>query len=172
MTAPNEQLDWGHWIYRLIALIIDSIIISIPAYIIYWLAILPFVSVNVNYGFGVVMSVPPWWIGLLFPLILGVIELFYFMILDTAWGGTIGKRIMGLQVQTVNGGKVPFGKSLLRNISKIYGLLLLIDWLIGIITPGDKRQKYMDRVAGTIVMRKGAAFAFTGSNPPPPPPPT
>jgi uncharacterized RDD family membrane protein YckC len=92
------------------------------------------------------------------------------MILDTAWGATIGKRLMGLQVQMVNGGKVPYGKSFIRNISKIYGLFLFLDWLIGVVTPGDKRQKYTDRLAGTIVIQ--ARQAFQSTPPPPPPPPT
>ncbi len=166
-----EQIDWGHWIYRLIAIIIDSIIAAIPAYIIYALALIPLLSSTVDYGFGVILSVPPWWAYLLLPLIIGIVQLLYFMILDTVWGGTIGKRILGLQVQTVNGGKVPFGKAFLRNISKIYGLLLLLDWLIGIVTPGDKRQKYMDRVAGTTVVSTKQAFS-TAPPPPPPPPPT
>ena len=35
MSSNTGQIDWTHWIYRLIALIIDSIIAGIPAYIIY-----------------------------------------------------------------------------------------------------------------------------------------
>ena len=165
-----EQIDWGHWIYRLIAIIIDSIIAAIPAYIIYALALIPLLSSTVDYGYGVIISVAPWWAYLLLPFIIGIIQLLYFMILDTVWGGTIGKRILGLHVQTVNGGKVPFDKAFLRNISKIYGLLLLLDWLIGIVTPGDKRQKYMDRVAGTTVVSLKQTFSTTPPPPPPPPP--
>ena len=35
-------------------------------------------------------------------------------------GATIGKRVMGLEVQTVKGGRVSFGESFIRNISKIF----------------------------------------------------
>ena len=94
------------------------------------------------------------------------------MILDTAWGGTIGKRLLGFQVQMVNGGKVPYDKSFIRNISKIYGLFLFLDWLIGVVTAGDKRQKYTDRIAGTIVIQVKQAFTSAVTPPPPPPPPT
>jgi len=170
MSAPNQQIDWMHWIYRLIAYIIDSIIIGIPSTIIYYLILLPAVSVNVNY-FGVVISTPPWWAGFLLPLILGVIQLFYFVILDVVWGGTVGKRILNLQVQTVTGQKLDFAKSFMRNISKIYGLLLFLDWLIGIVSVGDKRQKFLDRYTSTIVIKKDQAYAPVMSPPPPPPPP-
>jgi len=95
----------------------------------------------------------------------------YFVFLDVYWGGTIGKRVMGLHVQMVNGGKVPIGKAFIRNISKIYWIFLLLDWLIGVATPGaDRRQKYSDRIAGTTVVQTGRALV--GSTEPPPPTPT
>jgi uncharacterized RDD family membrane protein YckC len=164
MTNNNEQLDFTHWIYRLIAYIIDSIIIGIPAAIIYFFVILAVLVANpFIFAFG------GW---LILPFLLGILELIYFMILDTTWGGTIGKRVMGLQVQTVNGGKVSLDKSFIRNISKIYGLFLFLDWLIAVITAGsDKRQKFTDRYAGTTVIQAKQAFASTGAPPPPPPPP-
>ena len=154
MTTDTGQLDETHWIYRIIAYIIDYIIIGIPVAI-----------------FSFLVIIVPWWGAFLLPpFLVGIIHLFYFMILDSAWGGTVGKRIVGLQVQMLNGSKVPFDKSFIRNISKIYGLFLFLDWLIAVITPGaDKRQKYTDRYAGTTVIQSKQTFA--GSRPLPPPPP-
>lgn len=163
MTTDNQQLDLGHWLIRLVACIIDSIIILIPTAIIYFIilaaVILSSSFVFVTFG-----------IWLLLPLILGILEVLYFVILDVYWGATIGKRILGLQVQMTKGGKVPFDKALIRNISKIFWPFLLLDWLIGIVTPGDKRQKYSDRLAGTIVVQVKQVFqSITPSQPPPPP---
>jgi uncharacterized RDD family membrane protein YckC len=170
MTNNSGQLDLTHWIYRLIAYVIDCIIVGIPAAILYYLVILSLITPRYTSYFGETVSgVAPWWGFLILPFLLGILQLFYFMILDSAWGGTIGKRIMGLQVQAVNGSKIPFDKSFIRNISKIYGLFLVLDWLIAVITSGaDKRQKYTDRIAGTTVVQTKQAF---GSVPPPPPPP-
>jgi uncharacterized RDD family membrane protein YckC len=172
MTTNTGQLDLTHWIYRVIAYIIDSIIIGIPAAIIYYIVILALITPSYTVLGVTVYGVAPWWSFLLLPFLLGIIQLFYFMFLDSAWGGTIGKRVMGLQVQTVNGNKVPFDKSFIRNISKIYGLFLFLDWLVAVITPGnDKRQKFTDRFAGTTVIQTRQAFAGASSSPPPPPPP-
>ncbi len=172
MTTDIEQINWNHWIFRLIALIIDSIILVIPAAIIYYLALLPLLTPSVSVLGVTVYGVAPWWASFILPFLLGIFELFYFMILDSVWGGTIGKRILGLHVQTVNGGKVPFDKSFIRNISKIYGFFIFIDWLVAIVTPGaDRRQKYTDRIAGTTVVQTGQAFQSTAPPPPPPPPP-
>lgn len=168
--ATTNDIDWNNWIYRVIAYIIDSIIIGIPATIIYYLLVLPFATTTIDYGYGYSYAATAWWASLLLPLILGIIQLFYFVILDVSWGATIGKRVMKLQVQTVNGGKLDMGKSFVRNISKIYGLFLFLDWLIGIVSAGNKNQKWLDRSAGAVVVRVGEPFASTPPPPPPPPP--
>ena len=162
----NQQMDLGHWIWRLIAYIIDSIIIAIPTYIIYYIIILSIIlSGNVTgfvaaYGFAFV-----------FPFFFGILEVLYFVLLDVYWGATVGKRILGLQVQTTSGGKVTIDKAFIRNISKIFWLFLLLDWLIALVTPGnDKRQKYTDRIAGTTVVQ-GKQSMVTMSTPPPSSPP-
>ncbi|MGD0644802.1 MAG: RDD family protein [Candidatus Bathyarchaeia archaeon] len=164
-NSSTGQIDFMHWLIRLIAYVIDSIIIFIPTAIIYFviLAAVILSSSFVFVTFGV-------W--LLLPLILGILELLYFVILDVAWGATIGKRILGLQVQMVNGGKVTYDKAFIRNISKIFWLFLVLDWLIGIVTTGDKRQKFTDRYAGTVVVQVKQAFQTTSASPPPPPPPS
>jgi uncharacterized RDD family membrane protein YckC len=163
MTTNSEQIDWGHWIIRLVALIIDEILIAIVLGIIgAILALATIVSGGIFFffaGFGF----------LIFWLILGVLAVLYFTVFDTYWGGTIGKRVMGLRVQMLNGDKVPLEKSFIRNVSKFFGLVLL-DWLIGILTPGDKRQKFMDRYAGTIVVQTNQPFVAPPPPPPPPPP--
>ncbi len=151
-TESSSQIDMNHWLYRFIALIIDSIIIAIPVYIIW-----TFVFFSLFFSGAFFFVAYGTW--LLFPFLLGLIEVLYFVILEVSWGATIGKRVLGLQVQMETGGKVNFGKAFIRNISKIYPLFLLIDWLIGIATPGrDRRQKYTDRMAGTTVFSTRQPF--------------
>jgi uncharacterized RDD family membrane protein YckC len=172
-TGSSSELDMNHWLYRFLALLIDGIITAIPGYILYWIIsgiLWPVPSYLSGWYWG---GWAPWWAGwLLLPLIIGLIEVFYFAFLDTSWGATIGKRVLGLQVQMVNGSKVTFNAAFIRNISKIYALFLLLDWILGIATPGpDRRQKYTDRMAGTTVVQVKQAFA-SAAPPPPPPPPT
>jgi uncharacterized RDD family membrane protein YckC len=98
----------------------------------------------------------------------------YSVILEVSWGATIGKRILGLQVQTVSGSKITLDKAFIRNISKIFWLFLILDWLVAVATPGaDRRQKYSDRIAGTTVVQVSQAFASVSpTQPPTQPPPT
>ncbi len=154
-TESIPQIDFSHWVLRIIALIIDSIIIGVITWILAIIILLPLLLTGALYTF---------WLGygytLLFPLFVGILEVLYFAVLEVAWGGTIGKRLMGLTVQMTNGNKVTIDKALIRNISKIYWLLLLLDWIVALVTQGaDRRQKYTDRIAGTTVVQTSQAFA-------------
>lgn len=174
MTTSNNsgqqtsgQLDFSLWLIRLIAYIIDGIIIFVVTAILGVIAALAFVATGSLFFFG--------GIWLTFGLF-GLLSILYFIILDIAWGATIGKRLMGLKVQTANGAKITFMQSIIRNISKIFWVFLFLDWLIAIVTAGpDKRQKLTDRWAGTTVVQAGKApinFSEPNYSSPPPPPTT
>lgn len=163
-TDSSSQIDMGHWLLRLIAFIVDTIILGIIAAILVLVLFVPLLFVDAYSGVWA-----SWGYVFVLPLVIGILSVLYFLVLEVSWGGTIGKRIFGLQVQMVNGGKVTYGKSFIRNISKIFWVFLLLDWLIGVATPGDKRQKYSDRMAGTVVVQVKQAFASITSTTSPSP---
>lgn len=175
MTTSNSgqqtsgQLDFSLWLIRLIAYIIDGIIIFVATVII---GIILAVAIAIS---AVTTGSYFFYGGYLLTFgLFGLLSILYFIVLDVVWGATIGKRVMGLQVQTVKGAKITFGQSFIRNISKINPLLVFLDWLIAIVTAGpDKRQKLTDRWAGTTVAQVGKApinMAESPSSSPPPPP--
>ena len=162
-TGQSMQLDLGHWLLRLIAYIIDWVIVGIIVGILWLIFFLPFLFVGAVAGFFTAWG---WWI--VYPFIVGLLMVLYVLYAEVNWGGTLGKRILGLRVQTVSGGKITYSQSFIRNLSKIHPLLLLLDWLIGIATPGDRRQKYSDRMAGTVVVQATAPATAAFAQPPPP----
>jgi uncharacterized RDD family membrane protein YckC len=162
-TGSSSQFDINHWLLRLVAFIIDSIIIGIVAWILFFLVIASLIfSGGLYFAWGYVLG---------FPFLLGILEILYFTFMEASYGATLGKRVLGLQVQMVNGSKVTFEKAFIRNMSKIHWLLLLLDWILGVVIPGqDRRQKYTDRIAGTTVVQLKQPFAAATPPPPPPPP--
>jgi len=136
--GTDRQLQ-DHWIRRLIAGIIDWIITWIIAYII---ALIPTFTAFLITGI--------FFLGPL-ELLHGVIFFLYASFMESARGTTIGKQIMSLKVTTTQGSLSGFDRTWIRNISKIYSLLWLVDTLIGMATVGDPHQKYSDRFAGTTV---------------------
>jgi uncharacterized RDD family membrane protein YckC len=164
-TESSGQLDFMHWLIRLIAYIIDSIIIFIVTTIL-GIIIAVIVALSVLTTGSLFFYGGIW---LTFGLF-GLLSILYFIILDVYWGATIGKRVMGLEVQLVKGGRISLDKSFIRNISKIFPLFLFLDWLIAVVTPGaDRRQKYTDRMAGTTVVQVKQAFQSAAPSAPPPP---
>ncbi len=130
-----------HCIKRLIAYILDSIIVSIAVGILLFIAQLPFLILN-PVGFVNNFS---------FQFAVGGISVIYFIIAETVYGTTIGKSLLGLKVVTSSGEKISLEKAFIRNISKIHGVLLLLDVIGGVITSTDLHQKYSDRIANTTV---------------------
>lgn len=164
--STSAPVDMGnHWLLRIVAAIIDSIPWLVIVYIIVWVLI---------FNGGAILAGLGWGIGyvLLWPFLFGLFEVLYFTVLESSSSGaSLGKRVMGLKVQMLNGNRATFNKAFTRNISKIFWPILLIDWIIGVATPGpDPRQRYFDRIAGTTVIQ--TKQSFTSVPPPPPPPPS
>jgi uncharacterized RDD family membrane protein YckC len=140
--GSDYQLQ-NHWIRRLIAFVIDSIIVAIGTFII-----------SIPFTIAAAATVLPWFFFNPFagPFFIGVLSVLYFTLLDYWYGWTFGKRIMNLETMKTDGQKPPLDTAFIRNVSKIYWILVLLDVIIGLATPGDPHQKVTDRVAGTTVV--------------------
>jgi uncharacterized RDD family membrane protein YckC len=159
-TAPRSGFDaltkdrtaQDYWFRRLIAFVIDAVIVfgiigvivaavTLPALIAS--QFVPSLTFPV-FGFGA---------GLLSALS-GIIFVLYFSFAESIYGASIGKEIMRMQVKTDSGGHPTLASSLLRNISKIYWVLLLLDVVVGLALEADYKRKFSDRFAGTYVTSK------------------
>ena len=139
IIANNTDLQ-THWFKRLIAIIIDWIIVAIA----WWIISIPLAVGSFlffgSFGFG------------RFGIIFWILWFLYMVVLEGSRGATIGKSIVNLRVQSFDG-RMDFVKALVRNISKVHGLLLLLDWIVGILIDGDPRQRFLDRISNTVVVR-------------------
>jgi uncharacterized RDD family membrane protein YckC len=81
-----------------------------------------------------------------------LLSIVYETILISQWGGyTIGKKIMGIKVVSIPGGKVDWVKAFVRSISKILsGLVLCLGYLWAIWDP--QTQTWHDKLADTYVV--------------------
>jgi uncharacterized RDD family membrane protein YckC len=123
-----------HWIRRFAAIVIDWLIIFIP---------LSLIGRLVG-GWGTFGFLPLSLTSVLFFL--------YCALFDYAIGGTLGKMLLGLKSVSVTG-KMDIAQAIMRNISKIFLLILLIDWIVGMaVDTTDPRQKWTDRLVNTSVI--------------------
>jgi len=133
VISQNDLLK-DHWIKRLIAVFIDAFLLLFVAFL---------VAFALGF-FGL--------LGFFFWFFYGLIAVFYFAILEAATGATLGKMVLNLRVVSTEG---PLGitQVLIRNLSKVNPGLILLDFLIGFVTEGDPRQKFLDRMAKAVVVR-------------------
>ncbi|MBS7610167.1 RDD family protein [Candidatus Bathyarchaeota archaeon] len=141
-----------HWIRRLIAFIIDNIIISICALMVVGIISISLLLFSLAAGF-------PWSAlnPFSFPFFMGILGIIYFSFLEAYYGATFGKRIMNLKTKGLDGKKPSINSAFLRNVSKIYWILVLLDTILGLATSGDPHQKLSDRIAGTTVVSAGVS---------------
>ena len=136
-----------HWARRVIAYVIDVVIVSVGLFVLALATTLPALP---GLLFGQTFPLAwfwGFWLGGLSPLIV----LAYFVFAEGLFARTIGKELMGLRVVRVNTKRLDFWSSFVRNISKIAFILLAIDLAAGLGTHGDGYQKYSDRYIGTTV---------------------
>ena len=129
-----------HWVKRFVALLIDYLIFWCISTVLFWFVIIP-----------LEWNLPFIWMTFQ-PGLAGLFLFVYSFIMEASGGNaTLGKKVMNLRVIAISG-EVDVGKAIIRNVSKIHGVFLFFDWLVGFVTDGDPKQKWFDRVGGTTVV--------------------
>jgi len=127
----HDKVLQQHWLRRFVALFLDAVIVIIP--------ITVFLSII---GFKYISS----------GVLASIVFFLYASLFEIAVGGTIGKVVMHMKSVSISGG-LSGSQALMRNLTKVFWPLLLLDWIIGMaVDTTDPRQKWTDRLAGTSVM--------------------
>lgn len=156
--APSGAADdlgrpLAAWWKRLLAILLDSVILFVPTAILF--AVLGLVTVETNDLTGE-MTVDGGALGLT-TLIGLVVTLAYFGLLDGgARGQTVGKMALGIQVRdATSDGPIGVGRAVLRRfIYQVVWYVLVIPGLLNVLWPlwDRKRQAWHDMVANSVVV--------------------
>ena len=142
-TLTKDQKAQEYWLLRTVAFVVDAIIVYIVLAVVTAIIAIPAL---LSRGFG--------FIGVVFggiALLWGIVFVLYFSVFESSSGSSIGKKVFKLKVVSKTGSNPTFGEALIRNISKIYWLLLLLDIIVGLATSKEYQEKYSDRLMGTKV---------------------
>ena len=95
----------------------------------------------------------------------------YFALMESSgWQGTVGKKIMGIQVTDVNGGRITLGRATIRLAAKAFlSGWFLIGYILALFT--QRKQALHDLIAGTLVLTRQPAYAAPMPSYPPQYPP-
>ncbi len=88
-------------------------------------------------------------------LILDILFFLYYIVLEAVLGGTLGKLLLGIRVVNVDGSRISWGASIIRNLLRIIDALPFF-YLLGaiLVWTSPQRQRLGDRVAKTVVVRR------------------
>lgn len=142
-TLSKDSKAQQYWFQRLIAFVIDAIIVNVVVYIIAIFALSAFL-------FGGLGFYAFFYGG--FTFLSGFLLVLYFTVLESMRGASIGKGFFKLKVVNKGGTNPTFVEAFIRNISKIFWLLLLLDVIGGLLMSKGVQQKYTDTMAGTSVV--------------------
>ncbi len=130
---------------RFVAILIDTIVIAIVTGI---------VTALLNPSVSVIIA--PNLLAFVVGAASAFITFFYFVLMEGAYGQTIGKMIVQIQVVQVTGTKISYGDAVVRTILRIIDAIpYFIPYLLGaiLIWTSDEKQRLGDRVARTVVVR-------------------
>lgn len=137
------------WLLRLIAYVVDTVLVAVVLLLLSLLAYVPL-------AVGSALSGQWTWRGVWqMPFFVGAFQVIYFTVMESFYGASFGKQLMGLRVEAENGGRPTAVSALVRNISKLHGAFLLFDVLLGLMLGDDPRDRFTDTLAKTYVARYG-----------------
>lgn len=153
-VAPTPAISpyAGFWI-RLLATIIDRIILGVVFVPVYIVSVLPALARAANRGmddgppFEVLAAMPVVWIAAL------VLPWLYEALLtSSSWQGTVGKKLLGMKVTDIAGNRISFGRATARFFAKILSFLICY---IGVVMVAftDRKRGLHDMIADTLVYK-------------------
>jgi uncharacterized RDD family membrane protein YckC len=132
---------------RLLAYVIDMLVIS-------FIVIAPFIEEKTsNFNWESLFSVSTQAVTteiILTTIALALLSLVYWVFMEYTIGQTVGKVILGLEVQSEKGKKKRLSQIILRNITKISTALIAVDTLYLLIT--KKHQRFTEKLSKTVVI--------------------
>lgn len=124
-----------HVLRRLAAALIDVVLIFIPV-----ILILLFLRIEP--------------IELMVGVLSGFCWFFYSTIFESTMSATLGKKVMSLLVVSTDN-PMNLSKGIVRNVPKMFWFIFLpVDVFVGFAVASDPRQRWTDKIANTVVIKK------------------
>ena len=122
---------------RIIAYVIDFFVVSAFMWIVSFLVSLIFSPLDVIPVYN------------MFPYLVSILGLAYFVVLEKFKGATVGKALMYLEVKSRNGYNINWAQAIVRNLTKILWFPIIFDWLVGRIMNTDR---LFGKITRTVVV--------------------
>ena len=122
---------------RIIAYVLDFLIVSAVMWLISYLLFLIMGPKGVYQSYNNLIYVVP------------ILIMLYFVFCEKRFGSSMGKAIMQIEVRSRNGARISWTQAILRNLTKIYWIPIVFDWLIGRLLRTDR---LFNNLTNTVVI--------------------
>lgn len=119
------------------------------AYVIDFLVISAFMWILSFFLFGILGPKNVYQAYKYFTWLIPILGLAYFILSEKMAGASIGKAIMRLEVKSRNGANISWLQAIVRNLTKIYWVPIIFDWLFGRLLNTDR---IMNNITRTTVV--------------------
>ena len=119
------------------------------AYVIDFLVVSAFMWILSFFFYGILGPKNVYQIYQVIPFLIPVLGLIYFVICEKFAGASIGKAIMKLEVKSKNGANISWLQAIVRNLTKIYWVPIIFDWIIGRLL---KTDRILNNITRTVVV--------------------
>lgn len=140
--APSTAIGQGVGI-RAVATIIDIVIFWALSFIV---AIVTGETSGAGFALGTLGS-----------CLVGIIALGYYIVMETMYGGTVGKLALGLKVVKEDGSALDWQTSIVRTLLRIIDGLFFYLIAAILVWTSPTNQRLGDKVAKTLVVKKDQA---------------
>ena len=155
-AVPTSRYG-GFWL-RLLAHLIDHVILGIVAAPLFFILVLPVIVRVVNDAERNQEPSPEMIVAILSSVFIYVVLafagqwLYEALLTSSSWQGTVGKRVLQLKITDELGNRIGFGRATGRFFAKILSSMF---FCIGFIMVGltDRKRGLHDMLAATLVMR-------------------
>jgi uncharacterized RDD family membrane protein YckC len=151
IVAPGKVAYAGFWL-RLVAFVIDSLVLAIPASVIFAVAV-AFFGLQLPPPDAKFADYPTPRLFLETEGVVLITNWLYFALMESSiWQGTLGKRALGIAVTDLNGKRISFGRASGRFFGKLVSSVIFgVGYGMAAFT--DKKQALHDVMAKCLVVR-------------------
>jgi len=151
-TAASRPVAYAGFWLRAVAYVLDSLLLAIPVGIFILGPLMQRAGISPENPWDMLASTNPQVLAM--KLLATMASWLYWALLESsAWQATLGKRLLGLQVTDLAGGRISFARASGRYFGKIIsGLLFFAGFVMAGFT--EKKQALHDLLAGCLVRKK------------------
>jgi uncharacterized RDD family membrane protein YckC len=144
---PQPEIILARWGTRFWAWLVDFIIVTIAAEILFAIAYAP---LEFTHGLNFGGNSPPWVGGARYA-IQSLMFFAYWTYFESSTGQSIGKKLLKIKTTDLSGGTPNVKSAAIQGFGKAF--LLPIDVLLGWIFINQKRQRLLSKAGDTIVIK-------------------